>query len=168
MDARDSTVQPLGVRERTKLGIGAELWLALLPTATVLTVVKVISTFSNQKLLFASLASSAFLIYLDPQHPTNSVRTLVFAQIGGALLGFLAFTILGAGYLSAGLTMVTLIVAMILAHAVHPPAVSTGLAFAYKSGPESNLILFGAALTLLALLIVLQRSLQWLIRRWSL
>lgn len=43
-----------------------ELALALMPTASVLGVLVLVEIFSRQRLLFASLASSAFLIYLDP------------------------------------------------------------------------------------------------------
>ncbi|MEP0917981.1 HPP family protein [Leptolyngbya sp. DQ-M1] len=68
---------------------------------------------SRQRLLFASLAASAFLIYLDPQHGTNSVRTLVSAQIMSAVIGWLTFWWLGAGYFAAGSAMILTIVLMI-------------------------------------------------------
>jgi hypothetical protein len=49
----------------------------------------------NQPLIFTSLASSAFLVYLDPEHPTNRVRTFLIAQGSAALLGFGAVSLLG-------------------------------------------------------------------------
>ena len=107
-----------------------ELLLALLPTATVLAVLGLVEALNRQRLLFASLASSAFLIYLDPRHATNAVRTLVLAQVSAAALGLAAFLALGPGYASAGAAMVATIVLMVVADAVHPPAVSTSLAFA--------------------------------------
>ena len=61
---------------RQRLGWRSELLLVLLPTGTVLLVLGLVEAFSRQRLLFASLAASAFLIYLEPQHGTNSVRTL--------------------------------------------------------------------------------------------
>ncbi len=64
---------------RRRLGWRQELLLALLPTITVLAVMALVERFSEQRLLFASLASSAFLIYLDPLHGTNSTRTLLIA-----------------------------------------------------------------------------------------
>lgn len=151
------SVQGAAQPERRRLGVGGELTLALLPTATMLAVFFFVEVFSRQQLLFASLASSAFLIYLDPRHATNRVRTLVVAQGGGALLGFLAHSALGGGYAAVALAMVATIVLMIVADAVHPPAVSTSLGFAFRTGPESNLALFGAALFLVAVLIVLAR-----------
>lgn len=150
---------------RRRLGRGSQLLLALLPTVTVLAVLGLVEMLSRQRLLFASLASSAFLIYLDPQHATNRVRTLVLAQMGAASIGLAAYVALGAGYVSAGVAMVAAIVLMIVFDAVHPPAVSTALSFALRAGDEKNLVLFGLAVAITAVLVVLQRSALWLIRR---
>jgi CBS-domain-containing membrane protein len=75
---------------------------------------------SEQRLLFASLASSAFLIYLDPQHGTNAVRTLVLSHLMAALIGWATFALLGSGYLSGGSAMVATIFLMIVLDVVHP------------------------------------------------
>ncbi len=117
-----------------------------------------VEALSRRRLLFASLASSAFLIYLDPRHGTNAVRTLVVAQVSAALLGPAAFLLSGPGYAAAGAGMVTAIVLMIVLDAVHPPAVSTALAFALRAGDESNVALFGLAVGMTAGLVVLQRA----------
>ena len=69
-----------------------------------------VEAFSRQRLLFASLASSAFLIYLDPKHPANSLCTVALAQTCAALLGFGADWLLGAGYFAAGVAMVLTII----------------------------------------------------------
>ncbi|WP_374191928.1 HPP family protein [Chroococcus sp. FPU101] len=61
---------------------------------------------TRQRLLYASLASSAFLIYLDPQHGTNSARTLVISHLMAAIIGFIAFVCIGSGYFSGGCAMV--------------------------------------------------------------
>lgn len=61
-------------RARRHLGWRKELLLASLPTAAVLAVFGLIERFTHQRLLFASLGASAFLIYLDPEHTTNSPR----------------------------------------------------------------------------------------------
>lgn len=152
---------------RKKMDLKSELLLALLPTVTVLGVLAFIEVLSNQRLLFASLASSAFLIYLDPEHSMNQIRTLVLAQIGAALLGLLSFTLLGPGYVSGGLAMVLAIVAMITFDAMHPPAVSTALSFGLKAGDESNVVLFSLAVAITALLVILQRVALWIMRRAS-
>ncbi|AMJ68162.1 hypothetical protein AXW84_12595 [Hymenobacter sp. PAMC 26628] len=147
---------PLGGRPR--LAGRAELLLALLPTATVLLLLWLLKLLSNQQLLFASLASSAFLIYLDPRHRTNSVRNLAISQLGAAALGPAYAAAAGALVLTIGL--------MVTADAMHPPAVATALNFAFRAGTgEGNLLLFGPAVGLVAVLVLLQRGSVWLLAR---
>ncbi len=140
--------------------------MALLPTAVVLLMLSCVEAFSRQRLLFASLASSAFLIYLDPEHPTNTVRTLLLAQGSAVLLGFGADWLLGAGYFAAGTAMILTIGCLILLQVMHPPAVSTALTFAFRAAPASSVSLFGLSLLLIVLLVVLQRGSLWLLGRY--
>ena len=151
---------------RRRLSLKGEFLLATGPTLTVLLVLALVEALSEQRLLFASLASSAFLIYLDPQHGTNSIRTLVIAQMLAALLGFATWLAFGGGYLSGGSAMVATIVAMILLDAVHPPAVATAMAFALRAGEETNLVLFGLAVGMTAMLVVLERLAVWVLLRY--
>jgi len=151
---------------RRRLGIRRELLLALAPTATVLLVLALVEAVSRQRLLFASLASSAFLIYLDPGHSVNAARTLVLAQLGSALIGLLAFMALGPGYASAGSAMVVAIVAMVVFDVVHPPAVATALSFGLKAGDAGNIALFCLALAITVALLGLQKLTLWLVSRW--
>lgn len=113
------------------------------------------------------LASSAFLIYLDPQHGTNTVRTLVISQMLAATLGWLMYLAVGPGYLSGGTAMGMTIILMIVLDAMHPPAVSPALGFAFRAGDESNLVLYGLAVLLTAMLVVLQRAAIWLLARYK-
>lgn len=152
-------------RLRQRLSLGDELLLALLPTLIILVVLAFVSTLSQQRVLFASLASSAFLIYLDPQHGMNSVRALVVAHTLAALAGFGTWLLFGPHYLAAGAAMVTTIVLVIALDAVHPPAVSTSLAFAFRTGDERNLPLFLLALLVVALLVLLERGTLYLFAR---
>ncbi len=152
-------------RRRRRLGLRGELLLALMPTLIVLAVLALVEALSNQRLLFASLASSAFLIYLDPENPVNQVRTLAVAQIGSALLGLGSYLLFGPGYLSGGLAMVVAIVLMVTFNLMHPPAVSTALSFGLRAGDESNLALFSMAVGITAVLIGLQRLALWMLRR---
>lgn len=152
---------------RRRLTVRQELLLALMPTATVLLVMAFVEVLSNQRLLFASLAASAFLIYLDPQHGTNRIRTLVLAHGIAASAGLAAFLVAGPGYFAGGGAMLVTIVAMILIDAVHPPAVATSLAFAFRAGNEANWMLFMLAVAIVAVLVALQRATLRLIRRWS-
>lgn len=152
---------------RRRLGLKKEVLLALLPTATALLVLTFVEVLSNQRLLFASLASSAFLIYLDPEHGVNNIRTLFSAQMGSAAIGLLSYTTLGPGYVSAGVAMVLAIATMIALDTMHPPAVSTALSFGLRAEDETNLVLFGLAVTITALLVILQRAALWMLRRFS-
>ena len=170
MSQNRSSLKPIQGAKRSlrrRLGLKGELILALLPTAIILTVLALVEVLSRQRLLFASLASSAFLIYLDPQHGTNKVRTLILSQLLAASIGLVAFLIFGPGYLSAGSAMVVFIVLMILFDAVHPPAVATSLSFAFRAGNESNLVLFGLAVGITAVLVVLERFTLWFLAKYQ-
>ena len=161
------SVQGAPQSRRRRLGLKGELALAAGPTTTVLIVMGFVEVLSRQRLLFASLASSAFLIYLDPQHGTNTVRTLVLAQLMAAVLGWVIYSLFGSGYLSGGAAMVLTIVLMIVFDAVHPPAVSTSLSFALRAEKESNLMLFGLAVGMTVGLVVLERTALWLLARYG-
>ena len=168
MPGPSESIQPSDRKVRSarrRLHWRHELLLVLLPTITVLAVMALVEQFSEQRLLFASLASSAFLIYLDPLHGTNSTRTLLIAQLGGAAAGFLAFIGLGPGYGAAAAAMIATILLMIFFDAVHPPAVSTALSFAFRAGTDNNLLLFVLAVGLVAVLVALERSSLWLLAR---
>lgn len=150
---------------RSRMPLLQELALALLPTLVVLVVLFVIERFGHQRLLFASLASSAFLIYLDPTHGTNRIGTLFWAQSLGALMGVLGLVLFGSGYLGAALAMVAVIALMVTFDIVHPPAVSTALSFAFGAGHQSTVLLFGLALGMLVLLVLLERVMLRLLAR---
>lgn len=150
---------------RSRLSLRDELVLALFPTTVVLGVLGLIEVLSEQRLLFASLASSAFLIYLDPHHGTNRIRTLVSAQMLAASLGLLTHLALGFDYLAAGSAMTLTIFLMILLDIMHPPAVATALSFALRAGDASNLLLFGLAVVITAVLVALQQLALWLVTR---
>ena len=153
-------------RERERLPLRGELALAALPTLTVLGVLAVTEALTAQRLLFASLASSAFLIYLDPEHGTNRVRALVVSQLLASVLGWAAYAALGSGYSAAALALVGTILAMVLLDVVHPPAVSTAMSFALRAGDASNLALFVLALGITVVLVGLQRAAVWALVRF--
>lgn len=148
---------------RSRLSLKGEFALALLPTIVVLVVLALTEAFSQQRLLFASLASSAFLIYLDPTHGMNTVRTLIASHLLAALAGIGAFWAFGHGYLAAGVAMVAIITLMILLDVVHPPAVSTALTFAFRADADDTIVLFGIALGITVLLVILQRAALWML-----
>lgn len=161
--ARPSPPELRGARRR--LSLRHELALAALPTVTVLLMLALVEALTEQRLLFASLASSAFLIYLDPEHGANRVPAIVTSQLLGAGIGWLMYVALGAGYSAAGIALVATIFSMILLDMVHPPAVATAMSFALRAGDASNVVLFALALGITALLVVLQRLAVWAVVR---
>ena len=120
-----------------------------------------VEALTEQRLLFASLASSAFLIYLDPEHGTNRVRALLVSQLVAAGLGWIGFAMLGAGYTAAAIALVGTILIMVVLDVVHPPAVATAMSFALRAGDASNLGLFALALGITVVLVALQRIAVW-------
>ncbi len=168
MNQNFSSLKPLeGANRslRSRLDLKCELALATAPTVLILTVLALVEVLSRQHLLFASLASSAFLIYLDPQHGTNTARTLVLSQMMAATIGLIMCSIFGSGYISGGIAMSITIVLMIVLDVVHPPAVSTSLSFALRAGNESNLVLFGLAVGITASLVGLERFALWILAK---
>lgn len=152
---------------RQRLDLKGEFLLALFPTVTILLVLWTVEAVADRRVLFAALASSAFLIYLDPMHGTNTIRVLVPSHVAGALAGMAVAWVLGSGYGAAGLAMVATILIMILADIVHPPAIGTCLSFAYSSGLSANLSLFLLALGMVAVLAILQRVVTYVLSRLS-
>lgn len=169
-DTEKSSLKPIQGAHRTlrsRLSLQGEFVLALAPTLVILGVLAFVEVLSRQRLLFASLASSAFLIYLDPQHGTNTVRTLTISQLMAATIGLVTYLLFGSSYLSLGIAMLSTITLMILLDIVHPPAVATSLSFALRAGNETNLVIFGLAVGVLALLIILERCALWLLAHYS-
>ncbi|MBD2626104.1 HPP family protein [Trichormus variabilis] len=170
MSQKRSSLKPLEGANRTlrrRLDLKGEIALATAPTVTILLVMGFVEALTQQRLLFASLASSAFLIYLDPQHGTNAIRTLILAQMMAAGIGFMTYFLFGGGYLSGGIAMILAIFLMIILDAMHPPAVSTSLSFALKANNVSNLVLFAWALAITAILVGLERYALWLLAQYA-
>jgi CBS-domain-containing membrane protein len=150
---------------RRRGGVWGELALAVPPTIVVLVVILAIENITRQRLLFASLASSAFLIYYAPLDHMNGVRVMVLAQGIGCCAGVVAALLLGGGYAAAALAMVVTILVLITLDLVHPPGISTAIGFAFITPKDRTLLLFVAALALLGVLVVLQRIAVWILHR---
>ena len=123
-------------RSHLRLSVRQQFDLAIMPTAVVLLMVGWVHALSDQRLIFTSLASSAFLVYLDPEHPTNRVRTFLIAQGSATLLGFGSVSLLGSGFLAAGVATVLTILIIITLDAMHPPAISTALSCAFHTNSK--------------------------------
>jgi CBS-domain-containing membrane protein len=160
--ATDTDIERQGQRRG---GLRGELLLAIPPTVVVLLAVLLLETLRHERILFASLAASAFLIYRDPAHPMNGVRVMVMAHSVAVIIGVACGALLGPGYDAAALAMVVTFLVLIVFHIVHPPAVSTALGFAFFARPFEAVGLFVVALGMIAVLIVLQRTALWMLRR---
>ncbi|MBV9453242.1 MAG: HPP family protein [Rubrobacter sp.] len=112
----------MSVRQRAprRGGIKGELVLATLPTLTVMGIFLTLQVFSRQTFLFASLASSAFLIYQDPENGMNETKVMVPAHITAALVGVGSFLVFGEGYVSGAVAMGLTIALLIIFGIVHP------------------------------------------------
>ena len=121
--------------------------------------------FADRQVLFASLASSAFLIYRDPAHRMNSARVLLVAQLLAVAIGFGAWWWLGSSYISAGIALAVSIFAMVALDVVHPPAIGTALTFAFRPGDDDNLGLFLVALLLVVVLTSLSTATTYALKR---
>jgi tryptophan-rich sensory protein len=139
--------------------------LAALPTLTVMGIFLTLKVFSRQTFLFASLASSAFLIYQDPENGMNEAKGMMPTHVTAALVGFASFLVFGEGYLSGGVAMGLTIAVLVLFGIVNPPAVSTSLIFAFRAQQAETLLVFMLALVMVAVLYVLQRVGVALLRR---
>jgi CBS-domain-containing membrane protein len=140
-----------------RLSVRQQFGLAIMPTVVVLLMVGCVQALINQPLIFTSLASSAFLVYLDPEHPTNRVRTFLIAQGSAALLGFGSVSLLGTGFLAPGVALVLTIVLTITLDAMFPPAIPTALSFAFHTSSLNTLAIFGLTMVIIASLVALQR-----------
>ena len=124
-----------------------------------------IEVLTNQRILFASLASSAFLIYREPTHGMNSVRVMAGAHLLATMFGVGGAFLLGAGYVAAAVAMALTILVLVLGDLVHPPAVSTALGFAFYARQNEAVGVFLLALLMLAVLVVLERLAVWTLAR---
>ncbi len=136
-----------------------------MPTIVVLLLIGCLQAFREECLIFTSLASSAFLVYLDPEHPTNRVRTFLIAQGLAALLGCGSVSLLGTGFLAAGVATVLTVILVITLDAMHPPAMSTALSFAFHTTSLKTLAIFGLAMVVIASLVACQKAVYWLTQK---
>jgi CBS-domain-containing membrane protein len=143
--------------QKRRYDVKTELLLALFPTVIVISILYFVKTFTREPVLFSSLAASSFLIYLDPTHHANSIRSLIISQLTAAIAGYGAYVLFGAGYSAAICAMVITVAIMVFAHAMHPPAVASSLLFAFRYTQFNIVLLFLLTMSILVVLILLQR-----------
>jgi CBS-domain-containing membrane protein len=124
-----------------------------------------VEALTSQRILFASLASRAFLIYREPTHSMNTVQVVAGAHVIAAVVGVASAFGLGAGYLAAALAMATVILVLVMAGCMHPPAIATALGFAFYARQQDAIGIFLLALLMLAMLVLLERLALWTLAR---
>lgn len=82
----------------------------------------------NLPLLIGSFGATAVLLYGAPQSPLAQPRNVIGGHVVSALIGVMAFQMLGAyGLLAPSLAVSTAIVVMRLTGTLHPPGGATAL-----------------------------------------
>jgi CBS-domain-containing membrane protein len=124
-----------------------------------------VEVLTDQRVLFASLASSAFLIYREPTHNMNTVRVMTGAHLAATCIDVVCAFVLGAGYVAAAVAMTLTIVTLGVGSLVHPPAVSTALGFAFYARQDQALGVFLLSLLMVTVLVILERLAVWTLAR---
>ncbi len=150
---------------RRRLSLRAELALALTATIPVLAVFAILEHLSRQHILYASIASSALSIYADPLHRSNEPRTILQSQSLATLTGLATFLLFGHTYLAAGSSLVLTVLLCVTLNRLHPPAVATAMAFAFRSGEIRTLFVFAMAVGITIGLVLLERTMLWMLAR---
>ncbi len=125
--------------------------------------------------LAAGLGSSAVIVFVHPNSSTAALRHLVGGHILGLAVGALAsFILFHAGWVpvadsthhwaadvAAAITLGIVILLMSATDTEHPPAAATGLGFALQSLEITLVLLFIAAVLLLAVSKLIFRRALW-------
>lgn len=131
------------------------LLLASFPIIIVLIVLE-IEVVVRQHLLFTSLISSVFLIYLKPKDSMNDTLTIAISQVLAALTGYAFYSFFGVSYWVGASTLIVVTLLLVALNRFHPPAITTSLIFNYRTHQESDLTLFLLLLGLIILLFFLK------------
>ncbi len=135
-----------------------DIVLAVPPTVATFGILALVQHVAHERVLFAPLAVSAFLVYTDPHHGMNDLRPMVGGHLVALGLGCTAAAWLGGGYAAAALAMAATIVVLVLAGGIHPPAIATALAFGFVPFSRPAVGTFVACLAGLAVLVLVQRA----------
>ena len=153
-------------RRQTRYQINRYLIKGIFIFLSILSMVLVISGILEQPVLFTSLASTTFLIFVRPESKTSQYRNVIGGHYVSATVGFLiAISAEKAMLLHDEKIMLGLICALsvaaasILMHFLdmeHPPAAGTALAFAFGVRSADMLVTLGIALSTIIFLACLK------------
>ena len=142
---------------------GRYFWQAMVAAVVMLGVLLLVDSIADA-VLAAGLGSSAVIVFVHPNSSSAALRHLVGGHILGLAVGALAsFILFHAGWapvadsahhwiadLAAAITLGVVILLMSLTDTEHPPAAATGLGFALQSLDSTLVLLFVAAVLMLA------------------
>ncbi len=160
-DAAAAKVPPASARRLVAVSVAT--------IATVLLLIFVVQDLARQPVLVTSLASSAFLLYYQPQNEVNRFKPLVFGHALAAGVGFVASLLLPLPYVATAVGIATTVVLMSLLRIVYPPAISTTLVFAYRPHDVTVIVTFLGTLAVVLVLALVYFALWYGIapRRWG-
>ncbi len=121
----------------------------------------------RQHILFTSLVSSIFLIYVKPKDPMNDTLTILISQVLATTIGYSSFLLLGDSYLAGCATVTAITFLLVGIDRLHPPAVATSLIFNYRTHAESDFVLFGLLIGLIGVLFLMKKGYSYLENRFA-
>jgi CBS-domain-containing membrane protein len=135
--------------------------LVLFPIAIVLILLGV-EILTRHHILFTSLVSSIFLIYVNPEDPMNDTLTILVSQILATGVGYTSYLLLGDSYWAGCVTVISVTFILVGIDKLHPPAIATSLIFNYRTHSQSDLVLFGLLIGLIAILFLMKKGYSYL------
>lgn len=149
-----------------ELNLRARLILGIFPVIIVL-VLTALEIKLRQHIIFTSLVSSIFLIYLRPNELMTDTATILVSQFTAALTGYLSYKLFGNSFWSVCVTILLVTAILILLNRLHPPAIATSVIFNYRTHSESDLFLFGLLIGIAVVLILVRWITNYLLSKMN-
>jgi len=111
-------------------------------------------------ILFASFASSAFLMFIFPESKTAKMARFVKSYIIGGVMGVAGFMLLPliGTYLSVGIILFAMAIMLVWTDSVHPPAMGLALAFIIYNVGYTGIAI---ATVGVVMLIIMKKFIDW-------
>jgi CBS-domain-containing membrane protein len=112
-------------------------------------------------ILFASFASSAFLLFMLPRSKAAKMTRFVKSYVIGGVMGVIGFTLLQpiGTYLSVGIMLFATALMLVWTDSVHPPAMGLTLAFIIYDVGYVGIIIVAIGVMLL---IMMKKIIDWM------
>lgn len=111
-------------------------------------------------ILFASFASSAFLMFIVPESKAAKMSRFVRSYIIGGVMGAIGFTLLPfiGTYLSVGIILFATALMLIWTDSMHPPAMGLTLAFIIYDVGYTGIAIAAIGVVML---IIMKKFIDW-------